>query len=147
MSLPEEERDMRTSQELKDDLAMTLGGYAAERLVFGDLTTGASTDIRHASELSRRMLTHWGMDDEIGPIYLGGEQEVFLGRDFAQQSRNYSEAVAAKIDHELQKMLRTAYERAEKALRDNLEKLHALAALLIEKETIDGMEFEAFVAQ
>ncbi len=145
--LPEEERDFRTSTELNDDLAMTLGGYAAERLVFGDMTAGASSDIRRATELTRRMLTHWGMSDALGPIYLGGEQEVFLGRDFAQQSRNYSEEVAAKVDKELQKTLHGAYDRAEKALKDNLDKLHGLANLLMEKETIDGTEFAAFMAQ
>ncbi|MCL2545448.1 MAG: AAA family ATPase, partial [Clostridia bacterium] len=145
--LPEEERDFETSKQLHDNLAMAMGGYAAERLVFGDMTTGASSDLRRATELSRRMITHFGMSDELGPIYLGGEQEVFLGRDFAQQSRSYSESMAARIDQEVQAYLQNAYERAEKVLRENFEKLHAVADALMEKETIYRAEFNAILAQ
>ncbi len=143
--LPEEERDFESSKEMHDHLAMTLGGYAAEKLVFGDMTGGASSDIRHATELSRRMITHWGMSPEIGPIYLGGDQEVFLGRDFAQQSRSYSESTAAKVDQEVHAYLQNAYERAEKALSENLGKLHEIAEALIENETIYRAEFEALL--
>jgi cell division protease FtsH len=146
LSLPEEERDGYSCLQLHDKLAMMLGGYAAEKLVYGDVTTGSTSDIHKASELSRRMVTQFGMSD-LGPVYLGGEQEVFLARDFAQQSRNYSEEVAAKIDQEVQKNLHRAYERAEKVLKDNLEKLRALADMLLDKEVIDGREFEAFLAQ
>ncbi|MCL2811445.1 MAG: cell division protein FtsH, partial [Clostridia bacterium] len=145
--LPEEERDFESSKQLHDNLAMALGGYAAERLVFGDMTTGATSDLRRATEISRRMITHCGMSDELGPIYLGGEQEVFLGRDFTQQSRSFSENMAAKIDQEVHNYLRNAYERAEKALRDNIEKLHAVADALMEKETLYRAEFEAILAQ
>ena len=146
LSLPEEERDFETSKQMHANLAMLLGGYAAERLVFGDMTGGASSDIRRATELSRRMITHWGMSEEVGPVYLGGEQEVFLGRDFAQQSRNYSEIMAAKVDTELHQYLANAYARAEKALQDNLPALHRVAEALIEKETIYRAEFEALLA-
>jgi len=145
--LPEEERDFESSKQLHDNLAMALGGYAAERLVFGDMTTGATSDLRRATEISRRMITHCGMSDELGPIYLGGDQEVFLGRDFTQQSRSFSESMAAKVDQEVHNYLRTAYERAEKALRDNIEKLHAVADALMEKETLYRAEFEAIMAQ
>ncbi len=145
--LPEEERDFESSKQLHDNLAMTLGGYAAEKIVFGDMTGGATSDLRRATEVSRRMVTHFGMSEELGPIYLGGEHEVFLGRDFAQQSRTYSETMATKIDEEVHSYLQKAYTRAEKALRDNLEKLHAVADALMEKETIYRAEFEAILNQ
>jgi len=86
------------------------------------------------------------MSEELGPIYLGSEQEVFLGRDFSQQSRTYSEAMASKVDQEVHSYLRNAYERAEKALHDNLDKLHAVADALMEKETLYRAEFEAILA-
>lgn len=143
--LPDEERDLDSSQKLHDSLSMILGGYVAEKLVFGDMTTGATSDIRRATELSRRMITHFGMSAELGPIYLGGEQEVFLGRDFAQQSRNYSETMAAKVDQEVHSYLQRAYERAEKVLSENMETLKALAETLMEKETIYRAEFEAII--
>ncbi len=143
--LPEEERDFQSSMELHDRLAMTMGGYAAEKLVFGDITGGATSDIRHATEISRRMITHFGMSEALGPIYLGGEQEVFLGRDFAQQSRNYSEIMASKIDQEVHDYLKRAYDRAFELLTENLDQLHRLAEALMEHETIYRPEFDALL--
>ena len=91
------------------------------------------------------MVTQYGMSDKLGPIYLGGEQEVFLARDMSQQTRNYSEELAALIDTEIREQLQNAHYRATDILRENVGKLHGLAELLIEKETVDKAEFEAFM--
>ena len=91
------------------------------------------------------MVTQYGMSDKLGPIYLGGEQEVFLARDMSQQTRNYSDELAALVDDEIREQLHSAYERAFAILQQNLSKLHGLAALLIEKETVGKAEFDAFM--
>ena len=144
--LPEEESDFVTKNELEDMVAMALGGYTAEKLVMGVMSTGASSDLQRATDTCRRMVTQYGMSDKLGPIYLGGEQEVFLARDFGTQTRNYSEAVAGQIDQEIHDALEKAYQRAYDLLAKNRDKLDGLAQLLIEKETIGRNEFMAFMA-
>ena len=145
LSLPVEERDFSTKNALVDFVTMALGGYAAEKLVIGDVSNGATSDLKRSTELCRAMVTQYGMSDKLGPIYLGGEQEVFLARDMSQQTRNYSEELAALIDTEIREQLQNAYYRATDILRENVGKLHGLAELLIEKETVDKAEFEAFM--
>jgi len=144
--LPEKESDFTTRTQLLDFVAMALGGYAAESIVMGDMSTGASSDLQRATDICRRMVMQYGMSDEMGPIYLGGDHdEVFLARDYGQQSRMFSESVAARIDGEVQGKMNAAFERAKTILAENREKLDGLAALLMEKETIDRREFEAFM--
>ena len=144
--LPDKESDFTTRTQLLDFVAMALGGYAAEMLVMGQMSTGASSDLQRATDICRRMVTQYGMSDDMGPIYLGGDHdEVFLARDYGQQSRTYSEDVAARIDAEVQRKMNTAFERATKLLTEHRAQLDGLSDLLVEKETIDRVEFEAFM--
>ena len=144
--LPEKESDFTTRAQLLDFVAMALGGYAAERLVMGEMSTGANSDLKRATDICRRMVMQYGMSDDMGPIYLGGDHdEVFLARDYGQQTRSYSEDVAARIDAEVQRKMNDAFARATALLMENREKLDGLSALLIERETIDRAEFEAFM--
>jgi len=144
--LPEVESDFTTRTQLLDFVAMALGGYAAESLVMGEMSTGASSDLQRATDICRRMVMQYGMSDDMGPIYLGGNHdEVFLARDYGQQSRMFSESVAARIDGEVQRKMNEAFERAKALLDENREKLDGLADLLIDRETIDRREFEAFM--
>jgi cell division protease FtsH len=142
MILPEEERYYMSKTEMEETLVHLLGGRVAEKLVLDDISTGASNDIQRATKIARGMVTHYGMSDNLGPMtYSGDDDEVFLGRDFAK-SRNYSEEVAAQIDREMRSIIDKAYHKAEALLRDNLAKLHDVAKALLEKETLDGKEFE-----
>ncbi len=144
--LPDKESDFTTRAQLLDFVAMALGGYAAEGIVMGQVSTGAGSDLQRATDICRRMVTQYGMSDEMGPIYLGGDHdEVFLARDYGQQSRNYSEQVAARIDAEVQQKMNGALLRAREILTANRDKLDGLAELLMERETIDRREFEAFM--
>ena len=115
----------------------------SEELILDDISTGASNDIERATKIARAMVTQYGMSDRIGPMTLGvGQEEVFLGRDLAQ-SKEYSEETASVIDEEVKSIIDTAYKTAEEILRRNIDKLHAVAGVLLEKEKIDGDEFEA----
>ena len=144
--LPERESDFTTRQQLLDYVAMALGGYAAEGIVMGEVSTGAGSDLKRATEICRRMVTQYGMSDDLGPIWLGGEHdEVFLAMEYGQQSRAYSEDVAARIDAEVQRKLSDALSRAREILTENRAMLDDLSAALIEKETIDRTQFEAFL--
>lgn len=143
--LPNEESDFSTKSTLEDFVAMALGGYAAEKLVMGVMSTGASSDLKRATDICRRMVTQYGMSDKLGPVYLGGDQEVFIARDLGSQTRNYSEEVAAQIDQEIHTSLMNAYDRALDILKTNRERLDGLASLLIERETIAKDEFDAFM--
>jgi len=144
--LPEKESDFTTRTQLLDFVAMALGGYAAESVVLGEMSTGASSDLQRATDICRRMVMQYGMSDEMGPIFLGGDHsEVFLARDYGQTSRMFSEDVAARIDSEVQQKMNGAFERAKQILQDNRDKLDGLTELLMERETIDRKEFEAFM--
>ena len=144
--LPEKESDFTTRTQLLDFVSMALGGYAAESIVMGDMSTGASSDLQRATDICRRMVMQYGMSDEMGPIYLGGDHdEVFLARDYGQQSRMFSENVAARIDSEVQEKMNAAFVRAKDLLNANRDKLDGLTELLMEKETIDRKEFKAFM--
>ena len=144
--LPDKESDFTTRAQLLDFVAMALGGYAAETLVMGQMSTGASSDLQRATDICRRMVTQYGMSDDMGPIYLGGDHdEVFLARDYGQQSRTYSEDVAARIDAEVQRKMNDALARATAVLKAHRAQLDGLSDLLVEKETIDRAEFVAFL--
>lgn len=132
---------------LEGQIAMTLGGRIAEKLIFDDYTGGASQDIKQATKIARKMVTVYGMSDELGTVCLAGEHsddEVFLGRDF-NNDKNYSEETAAKIDREIKKIIDRAYEQAETLLRANIDKLHAIAAYLLKYEVMDAELFCAIM--
>ncbi len=143
MALPTEDRYLQSKTEFEDKIAGMLGGNAAERLVFGDTTTGASNDIEKATALARRMVTEFGMSDRLGPRAFGKRDElVFLGRDIGEQ-RNYSDDVAMQIDEEVRNLIEKAYARASEVLTEHRARLDLLAATLVEKETLDTEAFEA----
>ncbi|MEZ0225282.1 MAG: ATP-dependent zinc metalloprotease FtsH [Alphaproteobacteria bacterium] len=142
MRLPEGDRLSMSREKLHADLAVAMGGRIAEELIFGQgkVTTGASSDIKMATEMARRMVTEWGMSEELGPINYGGDrEEVFLGYTMGQQ-KTISGTTAAKVDAEIKKIVSDAYDRAKKTLVDNIHELHALAKALIEFETLNGEE-------
>jgi cell division protease FtsH len=146
MSLPSEDRYLHSKSEFEDKLAGMLGGHVAEEIVFGDTTTGASNDIEKATGLARAMVTQYGMSENLGPLTFGKKDEmIFLGREISEQ-RNYSDEIAAKIDAEVREIIDRAYQRAKEALTAQREVLDRLAALLIEKETIESEEFESLFA-
>ena len=143
MHLPTEDRAYTSKEKLQDEMIGLLGGRVAEKLVLGDISTGAKNDIDRASAIARSMVMEYGMSDEIGAISYGTDNnEVFLGRDLGR-GRNFSEEVGAKIDSEVKKFISEAYDKAEELLKININKLHAVAAELLDKEKIDGKEFEA----
>ncbi|MEW5761859.1 MAG: ATP-dependent zinc metalloprotease FtsH [Bacillota bacterium] len=140
--LPKEDRYYMTKSQLLDQITMLLGGRAAEDVVLQEVSTGAQNDLERATEIARRMVMEYGMSEELGPLTLGRKQEtVFLGRDIARD-RNYSEEVAYAIDREVRNIIDNCYHRAEKILRENMRGLHLVAQVLIEKETLEGAEFE-----
>ena len=142
MYRPSEDRQFMSKSEMEEQIISLLGGRVAESLVLGDISTGASNDIERASKIARAMVTKYGMSERLGAITFGsGQEEVFLGRDFAQQ-KNFSEETAGIIDEEVKRIIDTAYKRTEDILNANMEKLHKVANVLLEKEKIDGEEFE-----
>ncbi len=143
LKLPTEDRHMHTRAEFIDDLAMMLGGFVAEKDVFGDVTTGASSDLRNATRLARRLVTEFGMSDALGPRTFGEREEmIFLGRDL-HEKRDYSEKIAEQIDNEVSKLIMSAMETARQILKKERAKLDQIAEVLLEKETIERDEFEA----
>jgi cell division protease FtsH len=146
LTLPEEDKFLMTREELADELAMLLGGRVAEELIVGDITTGAANDIERATKVAKQMVTEYGMSDIIGPLTLGQKQhEIFLGRDFQSQP-DYSDQVAFEIDNEVRRLIDEAHDEALEILSDRRNKLDELAALLIERETLDREEVEAFLS-
>lgn len=146
MKLPIEDRHLYSKNHFLADLAVLMGGYAAEKLVFKELTTGASDDLKKATDLARRLVTEYGMSDKLGPIAFGDKDElVFLGRELGTH-KNYSESVAQLIDKEVKSFLSIAYNTAKKIISERRKKLNEIAARLIEKETIERDEFEMIMA-
>jgi len=142
---PREDKYSVYKNGIKEQIAMLLGGRAAEKIIFEDISGGASNDIQRATNLARNMVTKYGMTDELGPIVYGSEnenEEVFLGRSFSH-TRNYSEETASKIDLEIRKIVFDAYEQAQKILNNNIEKLHFIAKYLLKNEVMDDRQFEA----
>lgn len=147
LKLPDEEKSFRTRPQFLADLAVLLGGYTAEELMFKDVSTGASDDLKNASEIARRLVTRYGMSGNMGPVVFGDREElVFLGKELAEQ-KNYSEAIAQKIDKEVIKFIKEAHQTAKKIILQKKAKLIQLAEYLIEKETIERKEFEKLMAQ
>ena len=145
MSIPTEDKSYKSKNEMLDDLVVLLGGRVAEALVLGDISTGASNDIERASDISRKMVTKYGMSDKLGPIAFGSQNdEVFLGRTYGSV-RNYSEKIAADIDIEINDIIKNAYARCEEILNSNMDKLHLVAGYLIENEKASGDVFKALM--
>lgn len=146
INLPQEDKNFHTKSEFVDELAMLLGGYAAEKLIFNDLTTGASSDLKRASELARKIVMKFGMSDKMGPVVFGEESEtVFLGKEIHEQ-RNYSEKIAAEIDTEVENFIAQAFKTATEVLKKNMDKLETITRKLMEVEVIEKEEFEALMA-
>ena len=147
MYRPTEDKSFMSKSEMLEQIVSLLGGRVAEQLILNDISTGASNDIERATKIARSMVTKYGMSDRIGAIMLGtNQEEVFLGRDFAQ-GKEYSEETAGIIDEEIKAIIDNAYKTAEKILNENLDKLHKVAGVLLEKEKIDGEEFDKIFAE
>ena len=145
MSRPEEEREYMRKSEMLDMLSVLLGGRVAEKIALNDISTGASSDIQRASQLARNMITRYGFSEKLGPIVYGEQHdEVFLGREI-NNSRNYSENVAAEIDKEVKALIDNAYDKAGTILNDHREKLNQLSDYLLENEKIDADQFKALM--
>jgi len=143
---PDEDKSYRTKSNLLESIVIALGGRAAEELVLGEISTGASQDLKQANGVARGMITKYGMSETLGNMVFGNEnEEVFIGRDFAQ-TRNYSEEIAAQIDREVKGIIDSCYEKTLNLLRENINKLHAVANALMEKEKLEGHEFEELFA-
>ena len=146
MYRPSEDKSFMSKTEMEENIVSLLGGRVAEALILNDISTGASNDIERATKIARSMVTKYGMSERIGAVMLGSNQEeVFLGRDFAQ-GKEYSEETAGIIDEETKKFIDIAYNRAKQILTDNIDKLHQVAGILLEKEKIEGEEFDAIFA-
>ena len=144
MYRPTEDKSYVSKAEMKEQIVSLLGGRMAEKLILDDISTGASNDIERATKIAKQMVMKYGMSDTMGPIMYGSSQEeVFLGRDMTTHSKDYSEQTAAEIDKEVKAIIMNAYKSAENILKDNVDKLHAVAKVLIEKEKITGEEFDA----
>ncbi len=147
MYRPTEDKSFMSKTEMEENIISLLGGRVAEKLILDDISTGASNDIERATAIARAMVTKYGMSDKIGTITLGSDQnEVFLGRDIAQ-AKEYSEETAAIVDKEIKKIIDHAYAEALRILNTNIDKLHRVAGVLLEKEKIDGEEFEEIFAE
>ncbi len=144
MPLPTEDKSYNSRNEMLEDIVVCLGGRVAEALILGDISTGASNDIEKATKTARSMVTKYGMTKELGCICYGQDtSSVFLGRDMGSTTQNYSEATAAKIDELVLSIVNDAYDKAEKILNENIDKLHEIAAYLIKHEKMGSEDFEA----
>jgi len=140
-----EERDFKYKDQLQSELSVAFGGRVAEEIIFNRISTGASNDIKQATDLAQKMVRAWGMSDVLGPLsYSKDEEQIFLGREIAQH-RDYSEATAKTIDDEISRLIDDAYQGAKKVLSENIDILHQLAELLLEKETVMGAELDELI--
>ena len=145
ISLPSEDKFLTTKQELMDTLSMTLGGRAAEEVVFGEITTGAANDLEKATATAKQMIMRYGMSEELGPRTLGHDQSMpFLGREFQQQA-DYSEEIAKQIDDEIRRIIEEAHQRAKDLLAEKRDLLDRISKILITRETIEAHEFQNLV--
>jgi len=141
--LPVEDKLNLTREQASDTIAVMMGGRVAEEIVFGQLTTGASNDLQQATSMARRMVCEWGMSEKLGPLHFGKrEAEVFLGRDFNEGGRDFSEQTAIEIDSEVRRIVTENYGRAKRVIEQNLDKLKVLAEGLLEFETVDGNDID-----
>ncbi len=139
LKLPLEERRLQSKKEFIDDIAMSLGGYAAEQMMFGDITTGPSSDLKVATNLARSMVTRWGMSDVIGPVTLGGNNRTQYGE---MVEKEYSENIATKVDAEVSRIVSDGLKTAERVLNENKKAFKAIAMKLVEVETLEQEEYE-----
>ncbi|MGE3797475.1 MAG: cell division protein FtsH, partial [Thermomicrobiales bacterium] len=142
---PEEDRYNVSKRYIDGRLDTLLGGRAAEKVVYSEMTTGAESDLKQATALARRMVGLWGMSDEVGPVYLGtGEEHVFLGREIVQD-KAFSDATATRLDKAVREIIENAQDRATEMITAHRDKLDALVARLLEKETLDASEVLAIL--
>ncbi|MGI6362781.1 MAG: ATP-dependent zinc metalloprotease FtsH [Bacillota bacterium] len=145
LALPEEDRYFATKSELLDKICYGLGGRVAEQLIFNEISTGAQNDIERVTALSRQMIMEFGMSEELGPLTFGRKQsQVFLGRDLGRE-RDFSEEIASAIDRESKRIIEECYRRTKELLTDNIDKLHAVAEAVLEKETLEADDFVRIV--
>jgi len=145
MTRPDNDDNYQSKQQLLDQIVMSLGGRVAEELVIKNITGGASADIKHVTQIAHAMVAELGMSDEIGPIFYGSEHEVFVGKNYASQN-SFSEHMASKIDQEANKIIHECHERARQILGENIQILHNMARVLLEKETIHTTEVDMLIA-
>lgn len=147
LKLPTEDKHLRSKTEFVEELAVLMGGYTAEKLTFGEITTGAGNDLEQATDLARRLVTRYGMSEKLGPRTFGEQEElIFLGKEIVTE-KDYSEKIAAKIDEEVSKFISDAQKTAEQVLALKRTLLDKIAGRLIEKETIEKEEFEKLIAE
>jgi cell division protease FtsH len=146
ISLPTEDRYLTTKTSLMHQMAMTLGGRAAEEIVFHEVTTGAANDLEKVTSTSKSMIMRFGMSEKLGPRVLGRSHDMpFLGRDYGAEA-DYSEEIAREIDDEIRRVIEEAHELALTTLREHMDDLHKISVILIERETIDRDQFERLLA-
>lgn len=146
MPLPEQDEMFNSQNKMMQNIVVDFGGRVAEELIFGDVTTGASQDIKQATQMARAMVTQYGMSEKVGLINYGNDDEVFIGRDLAQ-TRGYADQTAAVIDSEVKRIIDESHQKAKELLEENMDVLHACAKLLMEKEKIGQEEFEALFGE
>ncbi|MBI3783399.1 MAG: ATP-dependent metallopeptidase FtsH/Yme1/Tma family protein [Deltaproteobacteria bacterium] len=145
MQVPLDDRHSHTREYIQQSLTIRFGGRAAEELILGHITTGASDDIEKATDWARKMVCEWGMSDKLGPMTFGKkEEQIFLGRDFTQL-QDYSDQTAIEIDEEVRRIIQTSYRQAKDLLAANIEILHKIAEALLEKEVLDGAEIDEII--
>jgi cell division protease FtsH len=146
IALPSEDRYLTTRKSLMDDLAMTLGGRAAEELVFNEITTGAANDLEKVTHTAKQMIMRYGMSEKLGPRVLGHNRDMpFLGREMGNEP-DYSEEIAREIDDEIRRVIEDGHDSARRVLEEHMDDLHRISAILIERETIDKDQFERLLA-
>ncbi|MFH1643498.1 MAG: ATP-dependent zinc metalloprotease FtsH [Patescibacteria group bacterium] len=146
LKVPSEEKNLKTQTDFENEITVLLAGYSSEKIIFGEITTGASNDLERATELARRLVMQYGMSS-LGPIAFGKREElVFLGKEISEQ-RTYSEKIAAQIDEEVAKIIKKGQKRAEELLKEKKDLLNKIARILIEKETIERKEFEQIIGK
>jgi cell division protease FtsH len=146
ISLPTEDRYLTTKSALMDEMAMTLGGRAAEELVFHEVTTGAANDLERVTSVSKQMIMRFGMSEKLGPRVLGRNHDMpFLGRDMGNEP-DYSDEIAREIDDEIRRVIEESHASATRVLQEHMDDLHRISAILIERETIDKDQFERLLA-
>jgi cell division protease FtsH len=144
--LPIDEKHTYSKEYLEAMIAYALGGRAAEKLIFGKITTGAGNDIERATDIARKMVCDWGMSEKLGPLKYGqGEHEVFLGRDYAQ-TKTFSDTTGRLIDEEIRGIVERGMEKADSILRENIDVMHRLSEALLEREILDGSEIDIILA-
>jgi len=142
--VPEEDKHLKSFSKFKDELCSLLGGFVSEQIFFNEVTTGASSDLKKATDIARKMVTEYGMSEKLGPIIFGDRASAqFMGTDMGSQ-RNYSEAVAAQIDSEVNNIIREAKDRTVKIIKDNKSLMHKIAKALLKKEVLSKKDFDAF---